>query len=225
MILRFLYITVLFTALSVFSTKAAFSYDAELAESSKCSRYFELYEELFHMPSNLLRAVAVTESGYYIKSVGRPQAWPWTINVEGKGYHYNSKREAVRAVQGFQAKGIKSIDIGCMQVNLRYHPEAFRNLEQAFEPKYNIGYAAQFLRSKYSQARNWKDAVGLYHNGVIALNRGYIQRVYNTWRVEDKSIQVAFLERPSISISDTPSTAQDVDITSITDDVLATFAR
>ena len=32
-----------------------------------------------------------------------------------------------------------------MQVNLGYHPDAFEDLEQAFDPTYNVAYAASFL--------------------------------------------------------------------------------
>ena len=219
---KFLSIALL-TLLSL-NSNTSFAYDAELAESSKCSRYFALYEDVFHMPSNLIKAVAVTESGKYVKSAGRPVAWPWTINAQGKGYHYANKREAIRAVADFRAKGVKSIDVGCMQINLMYHPEAFRNLEQAFEPKYNVGYAAQFLRNKYMQARSWQAAIGMYHNVNPDINKGYIQQVYSAWRVEDKSTQVAFLEKPSISVSDAPK-AIESDVSELTKNALSTFAQ
>ncbi len=226
MISRFISRTsTLFITLFALSISNSYAYDAQLAESSKCSRYFSMYEDLFHMPSNLLRAVSVTESGRYVKSAGRPLSWPWTINAAGKGYYFANKREAIRAVNDFRAKGVKSIDVGCMQINLMYHPEAFRNLEQAFEPKYNIGYAAKFLRDKYTQARNWRDAVGLYHNGNPEINKDYIKIVYNNWRIEDKSVQVAFLDKPSISISNAPRTSSDADVSEITKNVLSTFAR
>lgn len=207
-----------------FNNSAALAYDAELAESSKCSRYFALYEDVFHMPSNLIRAVAVTESGKYIKSAGRPMPWPWTINVHGKGYRYANKREAVRAVNEFRAKGATSIDVGCMQVNLLYHPEAFRNLDQAFEPRYNIGYAAKFLRDKYLLARNWQEAIGMYHNVNPSIHKNYIKQVYSAWRVEDKSVQMAYLGRPNITVSDAPKKLEP-DVSSLTRDALSNFAR
>lgn len=224
MVIKFLSITCLLILTAFYSTPSIAS-DAELAESSKCSRYFAMYEDTFHMPSNLIKAVAVTESGKYVKAAGRPVAWPWTVNAQGKGYYFANKREAVRAVADFRSKGVKSIDVGCMQINLLYHPEAFRNLEQAFEPKYNVGYAAKFLRDKYLQARNWQAAVGLYHNGDPLINKNYIKQVYNAWRLEDKSMQVAYLEKPSITVVDAPKTSMDSDVSAITKNVLSTFAR
>lgn len=217
---------ILFIAVLILTSSKSFAYDADMAESSKCSRYFAMYENAFHMPSNLIKAVAITESGKYAKAAGRPVAWPWTVNAKGKGYHYANKREAIKAVNEFRAQGVKSIDVGCMQVNLMYHPEAFRNLEQAFEPKYNVGYAAKFLKDKYAQAGSWKEAVGLYHNGVTELNRGYIEQVYSAWRLEDKSVQVSSLEKPVISVSEAPrDAATDKDVSEITKSALGLFDR
>ncbi len=210
---------------SIFISSLSFAYDADLAESSKCSRYFALYEDVFHMPSNLIKAVSVTESGKYVKSAGKAVAWPWTVNAAGKGYHYANKREAMRAVVDFRAKGVKSIDVGCMQINLMYHPEAFRNLEQAFEPKYNIGYAAQFLRNKFAQARNWQGAIGLYHNIDPQINKNYIKQVYSAWRIEDKSVQLAYAEKPFISVTNAPESPVDEAVSAITKNSLLTFER
>lgn len=218
--------TILFIAVCLLTSNKSFAYDVELAESSKCGRYFAMYEQAFHMPSNLIKAVAVTESGRYAKAAGRHVAWPWTVNAKGKGYYFANKREAIKAVNEFRAQGIKSIDVGCMQINLMYHPEAFRNLEQAFEPKYNVGYAAKFLRDKYIQARSWKEAIGLYHNGVAELNRGYIEQVYNAWRREDKPMEVASLERSYISVTDSSkSPANNSDVKAITKSALDMFDR
>ena len=225
MINKLLSISLLF-ALVVFNYNKSFAYDAELAESSKCSRYFAMYEDVFHMPNNLIKAVAITESGKYVKSAGRPMAWPWTVNAQGRGYHYANKREAIKAVAEFRAKGIKSIDVGCMQVNLMYHPEAFHNLEQAFEPKYNIGYAAQFLRDKFTQARTWQAAVGLYHSGVAELSKDYVKQVYSTWRMEDKSAeQVAYLDKPEIEVFDFPRRTNNKDVSDITKSALSILRR
>jgi len=52
-------------------------------------------------------------------------AWPWTINAQGKGQFFKTKAEAVKAIKNLQAQGVKSIDVGCMQINLSYHGKAF----------------------------------------------------------------------------------------------------
>lgn len=223
-------ILILLTLLFVgFSSEKAAAYDAELVESSKCGRYFALFEDSYNMPSNLMKAVAITESGRYVKSAGKSMPWPWTVNVEGKGYYFSSKREAVRAVAEFRSKGFKSIDVGCMQINLLHHPEAFRNLDQAFEPKYNIAYAAQFLREKYVLAKNWQQAIGMYHNVNPEINKNYIKQVYAAWSKEDKSAKTPkFAKRASIFVSGKAlqeASKEEADVAAITVDALKNFAR
>ena len=72
--------------------------------------------------------------------------WPWTVNAEGQGAFYDTKAEAVAAVRAMQARGVRSIDVGCGQINLMHHPDAFASLEQAFDPQANAAYAARFLK-------------------------------------------------------------------------------
>jgi hypothetical protein len=214
------------------NVSAAYAKDASLSEASRCSRYFSLYERKNHMPSNMLRAIAITESGRYSKEAARNVAWPWTINVSGKGYQYSSKAEAMAAVRQYQAEGHKSIDVGCMQINMKYHPDAFTSLEQAFEPRYNIEYAANFLTNIYKKEGSWEAAISNYHNANDAIGSKYVSRVYDSWRKEDKAISVAWLDKPSkwmdmsVKTASRPVAAKkDGDVSDITKSVLQHFVR
>lgn len=148
----------------------------------QCTRYLPQQEQHYGIPAHLLTAIAATESGRYHQQLKMPLPWPWTINVEGKGYYFDSKREAVAAVRKFQRQGIRSIDIGCMQVNLRHHPKAFASLNQAFDPRYNVAYAAKFLRENYEKDRSWRVAAGSYHSRTGPLGRKYSGKVFKNWR-------------------------------------------
>ena len=53
-----------------------------------------------------------------------------------------------------------------MQINLKYHPDAFTSLDQAFSPRRNIAYAAQLLQSHYKRLRSWDKAAGQYHSST-----------------------------------------------------------
>ncbi|MDZ7712446.1 MAG: hypothetical protein U5L06_04740 [Rhodovibrio sp.] len=65
--------------------------------------------------------------------------------AEGRGRYLPSKAAAIAEVRDLQARGVSNIDVGCMQVNLHWHGDAFESLEQAFDPAYNVAYAAAFL--------------------------------------------------------------------------------
>ena len=149
-----------------------------------------------NIPRHLLQAISIAESGRWIGSRKANLAWPWTVTSGGKGTHYKSKSAAIQAVRKLQRRGIKNIDIGCMQVNLRYHPKAFKSLEQAFDPNANAAYAANFLRKLRKNKRSWSQAVKHYHSATQTLNGPYHAKVYKIWRVErrkEQNIRVAQL--------------------------------
>ena len=134
------------------------------------------------IPRHLLRAISIAESGRWLRSRKATLAWPWTVTSGGKGTYYKSKSAAMRAVRKLQRRGVRNIDVGCMQVNLRYHPKAFKSLGQAFDPRANAAYAAGFLRKLRDKKRSWSQAVKHYHSATRSLNRPYHAKVYKIWR-------------------------------------------
>ena len=165
----------------------------EKYNSNLCKRYLNAYEKKYNMPRDMLKAIALTESGKWSKLLNKKIMWPWTINVEGKGYQFDNRYQAIKAVKHFQNKGITSIDVGCMQINLKYHPEAFRTLNQAFEPRYNIGYAAKVINNKYSKNGDWETAIRHYHNVHEKYSDKYLKRVYENWGSKGKNINLAMV--------------------------------
>ena len=127
---------------------------------------------------DLLQTISAVESGRWDNLQNRYVAWPWTVNVKGKGYYYASKEDAIRAVQKFQSQGIESIDVGCMQINLKYHGEAFSSLDDAIDPLKNVKYSAKFLRSLYSRhGQSWKKAAKRYHSANPEKGEAYTKRL------------------------------------------------
>jgi hypothetical protein len=91
-----------------------------------------------------------------------------------------SKKEAVVKVKQMLEDGLTNIDIGCMQINLHHHPDAFLNLNDAFEPKNNIEYAANFLIQNYNQSQNWQQAIAFYHSKG-SVGQDYAMQVLKKW--------------------------------------------
>ena len=121
-------------------------------------------EQTHNIKENLLTTISSVESGRYIKSIGKRQSWPWTIHALGKGYYYQTKQEAITAVKQLQQQGVTNIDVGCMQINLKYHGKAFKNLEEAFDPKKNVSYSASFLQKLNQKNNNWQKTAMQYHS-------------------------------------------------------------
>jgi hypothetical protein len=162
--------------------RAAEAADPMISTSSLCTKHFARLERQYGIPKHLMMAVGGTESGRWSNEAGMAVPWPWTINAEGKGQYFNTLHDAVTAVRRLQERGVRSIDIGCMQVNLKHHPKAFTSLTEAFDPAYNTTYAAQFLRRNYDDARSWSDAVAAYHSKGTKRGRDYFGRVKYNWR-------------------------------------------
>jgi hypothetical protein len=129
------------------------------------------------IPSHLLMAIALIESGRLDMHTGRWRPWAWTIDVGGQGYFFDSKVAAIHAVRALEKQGIRSIDVGCMQVNLQQHPDAFTGLDEAFDPQLNTRYAVRFLSRLFALSHDWKKAVALYHSATPSIGIPYGQRV------------------------------------------------
>jgi soluble lytic murein transglycosylase-like protein len=104
--------------------------------------------------------------------------------AEGEGRFLPSKAAAVETVRALQARGVRNIDVGCMQVNLYHHPEAFESLDAAFDPAVNVAYAADFLIELRREARSWTRAVGHYHSRQVIRGNTYRAKVFKAWRAE-----------------------------------------
>ena len=93
------------------------------------------------------------------------QAWPWTVDADGEGIFFDTKAQAVAWARKALASGaVTYLDVGCMQIDLRMHPHAFRNLDEAFDPTANAAYGARYLRElpDGDAGGNWYIAIGLY---------------------------------------------------------------
>ena len=145
-----------------------------------CDRAIAAAQDAWLLPPRLLEAIAQVESGRP-DADGRLQPWPWTINAEGQGAFFATKAQAIAAVRDLQARGVSSIDVGCLQVNLMYHPAAFTSLDQAFDPRANAMYAARFLNGLHASGDDWMKAIAAYHSQTPVLGASYRQRVLALW--------------------------------------------
>ena len=150
--------------------------------NSLCRTAIQAEERRSGIPKRLLEAIASVESGRWQKSLQANIAWPWTVMSEGEGNFYPSRAAAIRAVETLQRRGVSNIDIGCMQINLGYHPDAFSSLHQAFDPAVNVAYAAKFLKELRTQRRSWDKAVRFYHSSDPKRQRYYGKKVYKARR-------------------------------------------
>lgn len=140
--------------------------DRALIESKKCSSLFPYFEKKNSLPADSLHSISIQETGKKHPKHNLRIVWPWTVNVEGKGYYFQSMKEAIEFTQEQLVLGRTSIDVGCMQISLKHHAKAFSSLEQAFNPRENIAYGAKFLKEKFNNLGSWTKAIGHYHSAT-----------------------------------------------------------
>ena len=156
------------------------------SDASICEKQTHGFETALGIPRHLLTAISLTESGKWDKKNKALVAWPWTIMAMGKGHYLRTKQAAIKKVIALKAQGVKNIDVGCMQINLFYHPNAFENLEAAFDPERNVGYAANFLAALNQSTRSWSQATANYHSTRVSKNRRYLNKVLTLWKKVSK---------------------------------------
>lgn len=141
-----------------------------------CRLAIQAQERNSGLPPGLLLAIALVETGRAGPG-GRIEPWPWSWNAEGEGHAEPTRDAAVARVEAFLASGRRSVDVGCMQVNLLYHPGAFASPAEGFDPAANIRYAIRFLKELRARTGNWADAIAQYHSGEAERGGAYHRKV------------------------------------------------
>ncbi len=169
-----------------------------LEDSLVCGQETARQEKAQAIPDRLLHAISLVESGRWDAEHRATLAWPWTVMAEGEGRFLPTKQAAIDEVKKLQARGVRNIDVGCMQVNLLAHPDAFANLEEAFEPRTNVAYAGRFLKDLQATDNNWGQAGAHYHSQTPSEAAPYKAKLMAVWDkargLADTRVQLASAE-------------------------------
>ncbi|MEP4294207.1 MAG: transglycosylase SLT domain-containing protein [Rhizobiaceae bacterium] len=138
-----------------------FSASANLAfaGTNVCEEHIYRAAQKYRVPIALLYAVGLAESGR------KGKLHPYALNVEGRAFFPRNQSEALRIFKRERAQGRNLIDLGCMQINHKYHASAFPTLESMLNPRLNVDYSARFLRRLKDRHGTWSVAVARYHAG------------------------------------------------------------
>jgi soluble lytic murein transglycosylase-like protein len=143
------------------------------------------------VPVAVLYAVALTETGQ------RGQLHAYAMNVHGRPAFNATLDEALATFDAARRRGEKLVDIGCMQINYRYHGRQFGSVEEMFDPVRNVDYAARFLKDLKRSEGSWTAAVARYHAGpgnapaqrryVCAVIANMVASGFGAWTPEARS--------------------------------------
>ncbi|CUH68547.1 hypothetical protein TG4357_03659 [Thalassovita gelatinovora] len=128
------------------------------------------------LPRDLMPAISRVETGLKQGENG-VRAWPWTLNVQGKGYYFPTREAALKKLREVLDSGVRNVDIGCMQINYRWHSSQFSSIEEMMSPKENTEYAAKFLTRLKDRHGSWEAATRHYHSADGDRGEAYLNRV------------------------------------------------
>lgn len=132
-----------------------------------CRQLISTIAQEVGVPERLLTAMARVESGHQC----------YAVNNSGQSLTFKTMQEAKDYVQEQIQQGNENIDLGCLQVNWRYHQQHFTSPTQLLHPYNNIRYAALFLKQLYHTLGSWSKAVGAYHSRTLEKGQGYMVKV------------------------------------------------
>lgn len=135
------------------------------------------------------------ESPYQaVRLIRKVRQNPWLLRVdyadESHRLFFPSGRAAQQALAGLRQRAtlmgidpphqweirkldVRSVDIGLMQINWKFHGEHFESMEELFDPATNMDYAARFLRKLLKEHGDTETAVAHYHS-----NTSHFQEIY-----------------------------------------------
>ena len=160
--LLFLIMVVVFSALIAGSTSPSNAASGPSKISRLCIDAAHMVSRESGVPVSVLLAITLTETGR--SPSGTLEPWPWTVNMEGKGVWFTDRARAQAYIDGHFKRGARSFDVGCFQINYRWHGDAFSSLEEMFDPFANARYAARFLKELHLEFGSWSKAAGAYHS-------------------------------------------------------------
>jgi hypothetical protein len=147
--------------------------------SAVCEQAAQMASQQSGVPVSVLKAISLNETGR--KHEGEFRPWAWTVNMEGAGHWFDTRDEARAYVFKEFKRGARSFDIGCFQINYKWHHTAFSSIDEMFEPTANALYAAKFLTELYNEFGDWTKAAGAFHSRTPKHATSYAAR-FNKFR-------------------------------------------
>lgn len=144
----------------VLSAATAFIFSpAQAAPLGPCEREMARAADAHAIPLGVLYSVGLTESG------SKRGLRPFAMNIDGRAAFARDLDEALRMFDEARRAGAKFVDLGCMQINHRWHARHFASVRDMFDPARNVAYAARLLKQLRARQPSWTMAVARYNAG------------------------------------------------------------
>lgn len=207
---------------SLLASPPTFAGDTSQQTASLCDQAAISAARLTGVPVDVLLAITRTETGRQTSDGISP--WPWTVNMEGRGQWFDTRDAALAHIFEHFKRGARSFDVGCFQINYKWHGAAFASIADMFDPNANARYAAEFLSRLYAETGDWTSAAGAYHSRTPEFADRYEARFERILGETDPTVpaalprarfgppraialQAPLANGPLIALSDRPATS------------------
>lgn len=176
---------IIFTISFLILAKEAFADNID--KLKLCENTIESIELQTDIPKGLLLGIGKAEA---IRKINNKYIiWPWTINHAGKSLFFDTKKQMSNYVFKTLKRNDFNIDVGCMQINIKWHKNNFKKISDMFEVNPNISYAASFIKQLKNKHGSWDKAIKHYHSSDPKKNNPYLIKVKSFWKkVENTKI-------------------------------------
>ncbi len=159
------------------------TYADNVKKFNLCEDTIKSIEIQTEIPKGLLLGIGKAEATRKIKN--KFVIWPWTINHAGKSLFFETKTQMTNYIFKNLKRNDFNIDVGCMQINIKWHKNNFKKISDMFEINPNISYAASFLQQLKNKHGSWDNAIKHYHSSDPKKNNPYLIKVKNFWKRDD----------------------------------------
>lgn len=153
-----------------------------------CLSYSGLWVEIaeeYGVDPILLYSVALRESRRLSRD-GLVRPYPWTLNGPNGAERFDSQKSAEKALVQYVEDGYRNIDVGWLQINIKYNGHRVSHPVELLNPIMNTRIGAQILAEELTKSpNNLIMGIGRYHAGYNAGSEKralvYGEQVYNIY--------------------------------------------
>lgn len=146
---------------------------------------FETVGCRYHIDPKLLYSISLVESAVKADTKSGKefmvQPSPWTLRTRRKPYYAQSREDAEKLLLKLLQVN-KSVDIGLMQINSRWHAHRVKNITDLLDPETNVSVAAAILSELIDRyPDNALEVIARYHSGQPARGTWYAKHVLRVY--------------------------------------------
>ncbi|CAM5558612.1 transglycosylase SLT domain-containing protein [Eoetvoesiella caeni] len=168
--------------LNRFCLSVLFCYSASASALDLSGTIFEKAGKAVGIDPPLIYSIALAESAYG-QGKGRLSPHPWTLRTKTATYA-DTRIEAEAVLKSYLDSGRKLVDVGLMQINVRWNGHRVGSPLELLDPYTNVLVGAQILAEAIgSSPKDLELGIGRYHNwDDDARARNYGARVLAIYR-------------------------------------------